>query len=171
MLRRFLTRDAAPSKDQIGRVLLPDQRRQRRRRHRRIASQLDFRKSPRRIVGGVNQVADHRQLRASAQAMAMHGGDRHFLAADQGPNHGVKLGQHVRDFVWSVRGNVHANRERFARAAQYQRWIYQRAPSISASACANSSIIATVNHIERRMVQVRSAPPEAANSSVIRELA
>ena len=100
-------------------MLLPDQSRQRRRRHRRITSQLDLGKSPSRVFGGIYQVADHGKLRSSAQTMAVHGRNRHLFAADQRANHSVKLSQHPCHFVRSMRGNIHAHRERFPRAAQY----------------------------------------------------
>ena len=91
--RRLRAADRPSGQNQVRRALLPDQRRQRRARHRRIASKLDLRKSPLRRSAGVREVANHGQLRASTQAMPVHRGDRNLPAGNQGSNHGVELAQ------------------------------------------------------------------------------
>ncbi len=51
----------------------------------------------------------------------MNSGDRNSLRCDQGADHGVKLRQHLLDFVGSMRRDIYAHREGFALTAQHQR--------------------------------------------------
>src|SRR5580698_11017429 len=87
-------------------MLLSDQSRQRGDRDGRITSQLDLGKSPGSEFRGECQIADHGNLGASAQAMAVDGGDGHLFRANQRADYAVELREHLLNFVGSVGSNV-----------------------------------------------------------------
>src|SRR5271170_3846671 len=87
-------------------MLLTDQSRQRGDRDGRITSQLDLGKSPSGELRRERQIANHGNLGASAQAMAVDCGDGHLFRANQRANYAVELREHLLNFVGSVGGNV-----------------------------------------------------------------
>src|SRR4029077_2514301 len=71
--------DGASGKNQISRAFLADNRRQHHCGNRRKTSQRDLGKSPGCRFAGVNNVAQCRELSASAQTASAYGCDGHLL--------------------------------------------------------------------------------------------
>jgi hypothetical protein len=93
-------------------ALLTDQRRQRHGGDRRIARQLDFRKSPGGIARGVNHIADGGEFRASAETNAADGGNRDFARGHNRANHRMKTREHFVNLFGEVSFDIHAGGER-----------------------------------------------------------
>src|SRR6266478_1120550 len=109
--RSFVARELASSKDEFGGAFLTNERGQHHGRDRRIAPQLDFRKSPTGIASGVNDIADGGEFRASAEARSADGGNGNFARGHNGADHRVEAGEHFVNLLGEVGFDVHTGGE------------------------------------------------------------
>ncbi len=119
-LLRFRSCHCAPGENQIERAARTQQHRQEHSRHRRKATELDFRLAEAGGVGGHHKIAEGGKLHSTAQAVAAHGRDGNPISAPELAKDAMETAQHFRHAVGGVVAHIHAGGESALAAGENQ---------------------------------------------------